>query len=228
MRAMILAAGLGKRMRPLTNTMPKPMLKVNGKPLIQYHVENLVNAGIKDIVINHSVFGEQIERHLGDGSALSANIIYSAEGDTPLGTAGGIVTVLNFFGNQPFLVVNADIWSDFSFQTLSLLAESTAHIILVDNPPHNPNGDFYLQQNRVLLSEPDPKLTFTQCLTFSGMSIFKPSFFMMHCAEGSTLQALLRHAVLQGEVSASYYSGEWYDIGTPERLQVLRQHYQSK
>jgi MurNAc alpha-1-phosphate uridylyltransferase len=221
-RAMILAAGSGERMRPLTNKIPKPMLEVNNKPLIQYHVENLVQAGIVDIVINHAVYGDQIETYLGDGKAFGAQIVYSAEGDQPMETAGGIVKALSLLGEAPFLTVNADIWTAFPFQQLvNLSGEITshlAHIILVDNPAHNPEGDFSLSENRVL-NEGDPMLT------FSGISVFTPEFFK-GCASGSKpLAPMIRQAASRGQVSGSHYQGQWRDIGSPERLQELRQIY---
>lgn len=222
MRAMILAAGRGKRMRPLTDKVPKPMLEVNRKPLIQYHVENLVQAGVVDIVINHAVFGDQIETYLRDGKDFGARIVYSAEGDQPLETAGGIVKALSLLGEAPFLTVNADIWTDFPFQQLLNLSgdisSHLAHIILVDNPAHNPEGDFSLSENRVL-NEGD------LMLTFSGISVFTPEFFK-GCASGSkALAPMIRQAASHGQVSGSHYKGQWRDIGSPERLQELRQAY---
>lgn len=219
MRAMILAAGHGKRMQPLTDKIPKPMLEVNNKPLIQYHVENLVQAGIVDIVINHAVFGDQIETYLGDGKDFGARIVYSAEGDQPLETAGGILKALSLLGKTPFLTVNADIWTDFPFQQLlnlsGDLSSYLAHIILVDNPVHNPEGDFSLSENRVL-NEGDPMLT------FSGISVFTPEFFK-DCAFGrQPLAPMIRQAASHWQVSGSYYQGQWRDIGSPERLQELR------
>ncbi len=237
MRAMILAAGRGERMRPLTDKMPKSMLEVSGKPLIQYHVENLVQAGIVDIVINHALFGEQIEAHLNDGQSLGASISYSAEGDHPLETAGGIVRALPLLGDKPFVTVNADIWTDFPFQDLlrecdglsddsanhkaDHQANNLAHIILVDNPEHNPNGDFALSDGKVR-NQGEPMLT------FSGISVFKPEFFK-DCTSGSVpLAPILRLAISKGQVTGSHYQGRWQDIGTPERLSALRQSYKRK
>ena len=220
MRAMILAAGRGERMRPLTDKMPKSMLEVSGKPLIQYHVENLVQAGIVEIVINHALFGEQIEAYLNDGKALGASITYSVEGDQPLETAGGIVRALPLLGDKPFVTVNADIWTDFSFQDLLCqsddLSNDSAHLILVDNPEHNPEGDFALSDGKVL-NQGEPMQT------FSGISIFTPEFFK-DCASGSApLAPILRKAASQGRVTGSHYQGQWQDIGTPARLSDLRQ-----
>ena len=225
MRAMILAAGRGERMRPLTDKMPKSMLEVNGKPLIQYHVENLVQAGIVDIVINHAFFGEQIEAYLKDGKALGANIAYSAEGDQPLETAGGIVKALPLLGDKPFVTVNADIWTDFPFQDLLCesdgLPNDSAHLILVDNPEHNPEGDFALSGEKVI-NQGEPMLT------YSGVSIFTPGFFK-DCTSGSApLAPILRLAASEGRLTGSHYQGQWQDIGTPERLSDLRQSLDNK
>jgi len=222
---MILAAGRGERMRPLTDKMPKSMLEVNGKPLIQYHVENLVQAGIVDIVINHALFGEQIEACLNDGKTLGASITYSAEDDQPLETAGGIVRALPLLGDKPFITVNADIWTDFPFQDLLCqsddLSNDSAHLILVDNPEHNKEGDFALSDGKVL-NQGEPMQT------FSGISIFTPEFFR-DCSSGSApLAPILRQAIEQGRVTGSHYQGQWQDIGTPERLSDLRQSLDNK
>lgn len=220
MRAMILAAGRGERMRPLTDKLPKPMLEISGKPLIQYHVENLVQAGIVDIVINHALFGEQIEAHLGNGKSMGASIVYSAEGNQPQETAGGIVKALSLLGDKPFVTVNADIWTDFPFQNLLCVSEGlsdhSAHLILVNNPEHNSKGDFALSDEKVL-NQGEPMLT------FSGISVFTPEFFK-DCSSGSIpLAPMLRLAVSQGWVTGSHYQGRWQDIGTPERLSELQQ-----
>ena len=229
MRAMILAAGRGERMRPLTDKMPKSMLEVSGKPLIQHHVEDLVQAGIVDIVINHALFGEQLEAHLNDGKTLGASITYSAEGDHPLETAGGIVKALPLLGDKPFVAVNADIWTDLPFQNLlcksddhsNHQADHLAHLILVDNPEHNSKGDFALSDGKVLNQG-------ESMLTFSGISIFKPEFFK-DCPSGSaSLAPLLRLAISLGQVTGSHYQGQWLDIGTPERLFDLRQKIENK
>ncbi len=220
---MILSAGHGKRMQPLTDKTPKPMLEVNGKPLIQYHVENLVAAGIVDIVINHARFGEQIEAYLGNGKHLGADIVYSVEGEEPLEIAGGIIKALPLLGNQPFITVNADIWTDFPFQyllnmrddKLDYQSKHSAHLILVDNPEHNLKGDFYLDDKNVL-NEGEPMLT------FSGISVFIPEFFRDCLSGGVLLIPLLRLAVLKGLVTGSHYQGFWQDIGTPERLFAIR------
>lgn len=221
---MILAAGRGERMRPLTDTTPKPMLRINDKPLIQYHVENLVQAGVFDIVINHAFFGEQIEAYLGDGKTLGARIVYSAEGIQPLGTAGGIIKALPLLGNKPFITVNADIWTDFPFQALLNRADSPlnlqlnylTHIILVNNPEHNSNGDFALSAGNVLNQG-------ALMRTFSGISIFTAAFFKNSATSRGSLTPMLRQAIAQGQVTGNYYQGNWQDIGTPERLYDLQQ-----
>jgi MurNAc alpha-1-phosphate uridylyltransferase len=222
---MILAAGRGERMRPLTDKMPKSMLEANGKPLIQYHVENLVRAGIVDIVINHALFGEQIEAYLSDGKALGASITYSAEGDQPQETAGGIVKALPLLGDKPFVTVNSDIWTDFPFQDLLCesddLSDYSVHLILVDNPEHNPEGDFALSDGKVI-NQGEPMLT------FSGISKFTPKFFK-DCSSGSApLAPILRKAASQGRVTGSHYQGQWQDIGTPDRLSDLRESLDNK
>lgn len=226
---MILAAGRGERMRPLTDKVPKPMLEVNGKPLIQYHVENLVQAGIVDIVINHALFGEQIEAYLGCGENLGAAIVYSAEGDQCLETAGGIIKALPLLGDKPFVTVNADIWTDFPLQNLSSELNSQpnhqldylAHIILVDNPEHNLKGDFALNDGKVLNQG-------ETMLTFSGISIFTPEFFKDSSSVSALLAPMLRHAISQGRVTGSHYHGHWRDIGTPECLRDLRKNFEYK
>jgi N-acetyl-alpha-D-muramate 1-phosphate uridylyltransferase len=229
MRAMILAAGRGERMRPLTDKTPKPMLQVNGKPLIQYHIENLVQAGILDIVINHAFLGEQIEAYLGCGKDLGACITYSAEGDQSLETAGGIIRALPLLGDEPFITVNADIWTEFPFQNLfsefddqsNHLENHSAHIILVSNPEHNVKGDFALSGGKVL-NQGEPMLT------FSGISVFNPGFFEDSPSGAIPLAPMLRQAISQGQVTGSHYQGRWRDIGTPERLHELRQSLENK
>src|SRR5512135_1114684 len=174
MRAMILAAGRGERMRPLTDRTPKPLLQAGGKPLIVWHIERLVHSGITDLVINHAHLGDQIEQALGDGSRFGATIRYSDEG-TALETAGGIAFALHLLDEQPFAVVNGDIWCDYDFSRLPALAaqmqrnQNNAHLVLVNNPPHHSNGDFGLHDARV--TDTAPKLT------FSGIGLYRPELF---------------------------------------------------
>jgi MurNAc alpha-1-phosphate uridylyltransferase len=218
MKAMILAAGRGERMRPLTDVCPKPLIKVAGKPLIVYHIENLVRAGFSDIVINHAWLGEQIEQAIGDGSEWGANVVFSAETNGGLETAGGIIAALPKLGDEPFLVVNGDIWTDFDFANVPRdLQGQLAHLVLVDNPEHNPNGDFGLatQTPRLVLNEADC------CFTFSGIAVYHPDLFAGVKAGKSALPPLMRRYMGEQCVSGEKYDGLWTDVGTVERLSVL-------
>lgn len=213
---MILAAGRGERMRPLTDHTPKPLLEVAGKPLIVWHIERLAAAGIGKLVINHAHLGEQIEQRLGDGSSWGVNIQYSAEGQgKALETGGGIYKALPLLGEQPFLVVNGDVWCDADFTRLQIGETDLAHLLLVDNPEHNPEGDFLLRDGRVLDSE-------GQSLTFSGIGIYRPQLFAACEAGAFPLAPLLREAIGREQVSGQHHLGTWIDVGTPERLQLLQ------
>lgn len=213
MNAMILAAGRGERMRPLTDRRPKPLLEAGGKPLIVHHIERLVAAGCHSIVINHAHLGHLIEEALGDGSRWGAQIRYSPEGKA-LDTGGGIFRALPLLGSGPFLVVNGDIWTDLDVSHLRLEQDLLAHLVLVDNPRHNSDGDFVLSDGRVS-SEGSPRYT------FSGIGVYHPDLFR-HCGPGGfPLAPLVRAAMAQGLVSGERHRGHWLDIGTPERLQVL-------
>ncbi len=218
MKAMILAAGRGIRMRPLTDTSPKPLLLAGGKPLIVWHIEALVRAGLRDIVINHAHLGDKLEAALGDGTRYGARIRYSAEGEA-LETAGGIAQALPLLGKQPFLVVNGDIHCRYDYTTLPTLATNDlAHLVLVDNPPHHPQGDFALSGGRVL-DEGAPRLT------FSGIGVYRPELFAsVKPGEKAQLVPLLKLAMRAGRTSGEYYAGLWMDIGTPERLAELDQY----
>ena len=218
MKAMILAAGRGERMRPLTDHTPKPLLPVAGKPLIVHTIDQLVSAGFSEIVINHARFGQQIEDKLGNGKALGASIAYSPEGDEPLETAGGIINALPLLGNEPFLVVNGDIATDFPFVNLGNINVDLAHIVLIDNPPHNPQGDFALD-NLDSVSEIGKNR-----LTFSGIGLYHPDLFKAIPPGKSKLAPLLRKAMATKQVTGQYYTGFWMDIGTPERLHELDNH----
>ena len=221
MKAMILAAGRGERMRPLTERIPKPLLEAGGKPLIQYHVEALSAAGIRQLVINHARLGEMIEARLGDGRAYGLEISYSAEGETPLDTGGGIKKALALLGQDPFILVNADIWTDFDFSGLPHRPTGQAHIVLVDNPPHHPRGDFTLQGSSV--SEAGaPRYT------YGGIGVFTGELFENCRDTVFPLAPLLRRAMGQGRVSGELHCGRWYDIGTPDRLAQLNQIIHSK
>lgn len=215
---MILAAGLGKRMRPLTLTTPKPLLPVNGLPLIGYHIQRLRDAGITELVINHAWLGEQLEASLGDGDRFDVSIRYSAEGE-PLETAGGIRQALPLLvqGDEPFLVINGDVFCNYPFGRLVNfdLSDDLAHLVLVDNPEHNAGGDFCLQGNRVVASSED-------ALTFSGISCLSPRLFDgVVAGQPAALAPLLRDAISQGRVSGEHFSGFWADIGTPQRLSEI-------
>lgn len=216
MRAMILAAGQGVRMRPLTIKTPKPLLRVKGKPLIQYHVESLVRAGVHEIVINHAVMGEQIEAFLGDGHTLGAEIHYSAEGNTPLETGGGIFRALHLLGEQPFIALNADIWTDYPLQNLPQRLTTLAHLVLVGNPRHNLQGDFSLCGDNQVINQGTPRYT------FSGIGVYQPELFS-DCRPGAfPLAPLLQKAVDENRVTGELYTGVWSDIGTPERLRAVQ------
>lgn len=219
MRAMILAAGRGERMRPLTDHTPKPLLRVNGKPLIVWHIVRLQEAGINEIVINHAYLGSQIEEVLGDGSEWGVQIRYSPE-TVALETAGGIAFALpllqaNGCEDSPFLVVNGDIFTDFDFASLHLVEGQLAHVVLVDNPAQHPQGDFAIAQDQLVESgEP--------MLTFSGIGVYHPVLFnSIKQGEAAKLAPLLRLAIHSKQVTARRYQGVWHDIGTPERLAAI-------
>jgi MurNAc alpha-1-phosphate uridylyltransferase len=230
MLAMILAAGRGERMRPLTDNTPKPLLQAGGKPLIVWHIERLVRAGITELVINHAHLGAQIEQSLGDGSQFGAQIRYSDEG-MALETAGGIAFALPLLGHEPFAVVNGDIYCDYDFSHLSSLAgqmqrnHDNAHLVLVDNPEHHPNGDFLLHDDRVIGSALSTQHT---ALTFSGIGLYQPSLFS-HIPRGSKspLAPLLRAQIALGKVSGEHHPGVWIDVGTPQRLEELDRQLRS-
>lgn len=224
MRAMILAAGRGERMRPLTDHTPKPLLPVGGKPLIVWHLESLARAGCCQVVINHAHLGEQIPAALGDGSAWGLDIRYSPEPPGALETAGGIVRALPLLGHEPFLVVNGDIFCDWDpAAALTLdMQERLAHLVLVDNPPHHPAGDFALVDGLVGNQEAGR-------LTFAGIGIYAPALFAgLDPDQPAKLAPLLRAAAEAGRVSGERHGGRWVDVGTPERLRELDQELLSK
>jgi MurNAc alpha-1-phosphate uridylyltransferase len=208
---MILAAGRGERMRPLTDSVPKPLLPIAGKSLIQRHIESLVEVDIVDLVINHAWLGDKIEAALGDGSRFGAHITFSPEGEQGLETGGGIFRALPLLGEGPFLVMNGDIVTNFPLRTLPDRLEGLAHLVLVPNPDHNPDGDFTLEQGRVG-STGSPRYT------FSGIGIYHPRLFA-GCRDGIfPLAPLLRQAMDQGLVTGQMYEGLWIDVGTIQRL----------
>jgi len=217
---MILAAGRGERMRPLTDRVPKPLLPVAGRPLIAWLLESLRGAEVNDIVINVSHLRETIEKAFGDGASLGVRIAYSFEPE-PLETAGGIAWALPLLGEEPFLVVNGDVYSDFEFARLGRVGRQLvpparlAHLVLVDNPPHHPSGDFCLHSGKVT-RDGDERLT------FSGIGVYHPALFA-GVARGAKRQlaAVLREPIEQGRVSGEHHRGRWLDVGTPERLAAL-------
>lgn len=215
MRAMILAAGRGERMRPLTDHLPKPLLPVAGKPLIVHHIEALARAGIQDIVINHAWLGALIEQQLGDGSQFGVRLQYSAEGETGLETAGGIKKALPLLGTEPFLVVNGDVLTDINFAALThhLAPTMLAHLVLVPNPPQHPQGDFGFDAATARVSSQSDEQ-----FTFSGIALYRPEFFAEVPDGKQKLAPFLRDAMAQQLVSGEIHSGFWADIGTPERL----------
>ena len=213
MKAMILAAGRGERMRPLTDTTPKPLLKVAGRPLIEYHLERLAAADVTEVVINHAWLGEQIETALGTGERWGLRISYSPELQ-PLETGGGILQALPLLGDEPFLVVNGDVWCDYPFQRLPVQPDGIAHLVLVDNPSHLPQGDFALRDGR-LYSAGERRLT------YSGIGVYRAELFD-GCTRGRfPLAPLLHSAVREGSIAGELYTGRWVDVGTPERLHKL-------
>ncbi|RQM55816.1 N-acetylmuramate alpha-1-phosphate uridylyltransferase MurU [Aeromonas caviae] len=213
MKAMILAAGRGERMRPLTDLLPKPLLAAGGKPLIVHHIEKLAAAGVTQLVINHAWLGHKLVAALGDGSALGVSIHWSAE-ESALETAGGIVQALPLLGREPFLVINGDTWLDLDYRALvnQPLGDDLAHLWLVPNPPQHPQGDFSLQAGRVLD---------TPALTFSGVGLYHPAAFAGLPCGARKLAPLLRDWMAQGRVGGSLLAGEWRDIGTVDRLREL-------
>jgi N-acetyl-alpha-D-muramate 1-phosphate uridylyltransferase len=214
MRAMILAAGRGERMRPLTDAVPKPLLAAGGKSLIEHLIDALAGAGFDRIVVNHAHLGEKIEQRLGDGGRYGVHIDYSHEGETALETGGGIFRALPLLDSDPFLVVNGDIWTDYPFDRLPSGIAGLAHLVMVDNPAHHPEGDFALDAGRVVQAD-------SGRLTFSGIGVYRHALFA-GCRPGRfPLAPLLRDAMARGEVSGERYGGRWWDVGTPERLAQL-------
>lgn len=218
MKAMILAAGLGKRMRPLTDHCPKPLLPVAGKPLIVHHLDRLREAGIHEVVINVSYRAEQIIDALGDGSAFGLRIHWSRE-TTPLETGGGIQQALPLLGESPFLLINGDVWCEALPDQHALKGDDLAHLVLVENPSHHPDGDFGLMEGRV-------NQTSTKRLTYAGLSVIHPALLAGQPQGAFALAPLLRAAIDNQQVSGEQYPGQWVDVGTPERLAQLESQHQ--
>jgi MurNAc alpha-1-phosphate uridylyltransferase len=226
MRAMILAAGKGERMRPLTDLTPKPLLQVADKPLIEYHLEHLVRAGFRELVINVSWLGQQIEDYLGDGSRWGCDISWSREPE-PLETAGGIAWALPLLGAEPFALINGDIWIDFpleKFERMTLAEGCLAHLVLVNNPPHHPDGDFLLGPDARLSPGGNNGAT---AYTYSGLALYHPRFFEGVAPNKLPLRPLLQSGMRQSTVTGEYFAGHWLDLGTPERLAELDAHVRS-
>jgi len=215
MRAMILAAGRGERLRPLTDTTPKPLLEAGGRPLIEYHLKALAAAGFREVVINLSHLGEKIRATLGDRSAFGLCIHYSAEPPGALDTGGGIRQALPLLGTAPFAVINGDIYTDYPLARLRAIKCDHAHLVLVTNPGHNPDGDFGLQGGYVT---PDARPRYT----FSGISVYHPRFFDSTSAGRFSVVPMLRDAMAKRQVTGEIHKGAWHDIGTLERLEALR------
>lgn len=224
MKAMILAAGRGERMRPLTDTMPKPMIAVRGRPLIEWHLAALAAAGVREVVVNLGWCGEALRARLGDGARLGLRIDYSDEGWPALETGGGVFRALPQLGEAPFLLLNGDVFCDYALPRLvaraaALPANDLAHLVLVPNPAHNPRGDFGLAGDRVVPA-------CAERWTFSGLSVLRPALFE-GCADGAfPLAPLLRDAAIRGGVSGEIHAGRWSDVGTPERLAQLEAQLQ--
>lgn len=227
MKALIFAAGLGERMRPLTNSTPKPLLSVGGKRLIEWHLERLAAIGVDDVVVNTSWLADQFPETLGDGSRWGLNIQYAYEGSTPLETGGGMCNALQWLGDAPFIAVNGDIWCDADFAALPHQPAGEAHLLLVDNPAHNTRGDFVLGGDDHVHADGD------QRLTFSGIGVYRTSLLtnwrdVIGDVAGTErspprfkLTPLLRAAMGRGAVTGAHHRGRWTDVGTPERLRLL-------
>jgi MurNAc alpha-1-phosphate uridylyltransferase len=232
MKTLIFAAGLGERMRPLSDITPKPLLHVGGKRLVEWHLENLARAGVREVVINISHLAPQFSGTLGDGARYGVHIEYSHEGETPLETGGGMLNALSLLGSEPFIAVNGDIWSDFDFASLPREPEGLAHLVLVDNPPQHPRGDFGVGADGKLFPFPDAQNA-QRALTFAGIGVYRPEFLsdwkkVIGDAPGAqenpprfSITPLLRAAISNSQVSWQQHRGAWNDIGTPQRLREL-------
>jgi N-acetyl-alpha-D-muramate 1-phosphate uridylyltransferase len=214
MKAMVLAAGRGERLRPLTDTVPKPLISVGGRPLIAWHLAALARAGIRDVIINLSWLGERLRDALGDGTDFGVRIRYSEEGPVPLETGGGVFRALPLLGPEPFLVISGDVWTDIDFGALRLAPHDEAELRLIPNPPHHPRGDFGLEADRVVERDHDR-------LTYANVGLYRPEFFAGCTAGRFPLLVPLRRAIGAGRVGGQIHRGEWCDVGTPERLADL-------
>jgi MurNAc alpha-1-phosphate uridylyltransferase len=217
MKVMLLAAGRGERMRPLTDTCPKPLLPVAGRPLVAWHLERLAAAGFTDIVVNLSWLGEQIAAALGDGSRFGVRIQFSREPWPALETGGGIFNALPLLGEEPFLLVNGDVFTDVDFASLRLAPGDLGQLLLVDNPPHHPRGDFWLRDGRIGAGEGGG----ARRLTYAGISVLHPALFEGMAPGRFPLAPLLVRALEAGRLGGQHHQGRWIDVGTPERLAAL-------
>lgn len=221
MKAMVLAAGLGTRMRPLTDHTPKPLLPVAGKPLLAWHLEKLAAAGFTEVVVNCAWLGEQIEDYVGDGSRFGLRVTVSREAE-PLETGGGIFRALPLLGDEPFAVINGDIWTDYPLRRLHEIDVARdgmrAFLVLIDNPPHHPRGDFFLAANGGVT-----QTGLAPALTFAGISVLNPRLFEGCSAGKFSLVPLLTRAMDEGRVRGERFGGQWLDVGTPERLREAEQ-----
>ncbi|RDH81477.1 MAG: mannose-1-phosphate guanylyltransferase [endosymbiont of Galathealinum brachiosum] len=217
MKVMILAAGRGERMRPLTDSVPKPLIKAGTKRLIEFHLYNLARAGFKDVVINVAWLGQKIIDTIGNGEKYNLNIEYSNEGGQALETGGGIVNALPLLGDDAFLVVNGDVWTDYPFEKLiNFSLKDKAHLVLVNNPEHNPEGDFAILNNRLIEKQSDN-------FTFSGIGVYSADFFKGQVNDKFPLAPMIRKYISENKISGELYNGKWMDIGTQQRLQDLIQ-----
>ena len=215
MKAMVLAAGRGERLRPLTDTVPKPLVQVAGKPLIAWHLTALARAGVREVVINLSWLGAQLRAALGDGRGFGVTIHYSEEGPVALETGGGIFRALPLLGTEPFLVVNGDIWTDLTFGSLALAPGALAHLVLVPNPPRHPRCDFGLEEGGMVVKR------YSERFTYCGVGLYRPEFFH-DCEPGRfPLLPLLNRAIAARRLHGELYRGRWSDVGTPARLAAL-------
>jgi MurNAc alpha-1-phosphate uridylyltransferase len=233
MKALIFAAGKGERMRPLTLHTPKPLLLVGGKRLIEWHIEKLAACGVRDIVINTSWLAECFETALGNGSRWNVLLHYSYEGAEPLETGGGMLQALKMIGDETFIAVNGDIWSDVDYASLPKTISGLAHLVLVDNPVHNTKGDFVLREDGLVESQGENRLT------FSGIGIYQAALLsnwreIIGDVKGVDetpprfkLAPLLRHAMNQSQITGEHHGGRWTDVGTPERLVTLDRFLQA-
>lgn len=216
MKAMILAAGRGQRLRPLTDTVPKALIEVHGDPLIVHHIKRLVKSDIRDIVINLAHLGHKIKAELGDGRHLGANITYSEEPEGAYETGGGIVNALPLLGHNPFVVINSDVFCPYDFKCLPKLNSQLAHLVLIQNPKHNLKGDYSLKGNTLIVNESNNPYT------YSGIALYHPILFQDLKPSRYSVTPLIQKASLDNKVTGECFDGLWHDVGTKERLDAAR------